>query len=264
MWGESQTKEGDESDSVFGPMTVLSNAPLRSPRQRYVWPEKALSLVRSTRVPKKEGATVVKQLQEITTYPEKACWRLAERHGFRRPHPRREWSREDVERMLKMCDSERPMSEIAEYFGTTVRTIHQKIIKHGKAAKHAGSIYTVSLISSVLHVTRPMVRQWGAEGRLELKSEVRGSVTVQFAEDADFERFCRDNHNYLIYEVGGRIAPRERIQFLKEFVMAAEMPDDHTARSHKREREAYAQQMKPEGDDDDYDDEENNQPYDQA
>jgi hypothetical protein len=78
------------------------------------------------------------------------------------------------------------------------------------------------------------VRQLAGESRLELKSEVRGSVTVQFAEDEEFERFCRKNHNYLIYEVGGRIAPRERIQFLKEFVMAAEMPDDHTARSHKR------------------------------
>ena len=41
--------------------------------------------------------------------------------------------------------------------------------------------------------------------------------------------------------VGGRIAPRERILFLKQFVIAADMPDDHTARSHRREREAYAQ-----------------------
>ena len=44
--------------------------------------------------------------------------------------------------------------------------------------------------------------------------------------------------------------------------MAAEMPDDHTARSHKREREAYVQQMKPEAEDED--DEENDEPYEQA
>ena len=100
------------------------------------------------------------------------------------------------------------------------------------------------------------MRQWAAESRLELQSEVRGSVTVQFAEDEEFERFCRKNHNYLIYEVGGRIAPRERMQFLKEFVMAAEMPDDHTARSHKREREAYVQQMKQEAEDEDIDENE--------
>jgi hypothetical protein len=81
-----------------------------------VWPEKALSLVRSTRTPKKDGAVVVKQLQEITMYPEKVCWRLAERHGFRRPHFRREWSREDIEQILKMCESDRPVTEIAEYF----------------------------------------------------------------------------------------------------------------------------------------------------
>jgi hypothetical protein len=29
-------------------------------------------------------------------------------------------------------------------------------------------------------------------------------------------------------------------EFLKAFVMAAQMRDDHTARSHRREREAYA------------------------
>ena len=44
--------------------------------------------------------------------------------------------------------------------------------------------------------------------------------------------------------------------------MAADMPDDHTARSHKREREAYAQQMKPKAADED--DEENNEPFDQS
>jgi transposase-like protein len=219
-----------------------------------VWPEKALTLVRSTRIAKKEGATVVKQLQEITTYPEKVCWRLAERHGFRRPHCRREWSQEDIDRILKMCESDRSVSEIAEYFGTTVRTIHQKIIKNGKTVGRNGSIYTVSLISGVLRVARATVRQWAAEGRLELKSETRGNVTVQFVTDDEFERFCRKNHNYLIYEVGGRIAPRERIQFLKEFVMAADMPDDHTARSHKRERDSYVQQMNPDADKEDDED----------
>jgi hypothetical protein len=60
-------------------------------------------------------------------------------------------------------------------------------------------------------------------------------------EDDEFERFCRDNLNYLIFMVGGRVAPRERILFLKQFVIAADMPDDHTARSHRREREAYAE-----------------------
>ena len=108
-------KRGGDSGS-YGPMSVLPNTQTRSPRQRYVWPEKALSLVRSTRTPKKDGAVVVKQLQEITMYPEKVSRRLAERHGFRRPHFRREWSREDIEQILKMCESDRPVTEIAEYF----------------------------------------------------------------------------------------------------------------------------------------------------
>ena len=43
--------------------------------------------------------------------------------------------------------------------------------------------------------------------------------------------------------------------------MAAEMPDDHTARSHKRERDAYAQQTKPEAEDEDT--EENDEQNDQ-
>ena len=101
-----------------------------------------------------------------------SCWRLAEGHGFRKPHFRREWSREDIELILKMCESDRPVTEIAEYFDTTVKTIHQKIIKNGKKVVRNGSIYTVSLISSVLRVTRPIVRQWAGESRLELKSEV--------------------------------------------------------------------------------------------
>ena len=38
--------------------------------------------------------------------------------------------------------------------------------------------------------------------------------------------------------------------------MAADMPDDHTARSHKREREACAQRMKPEAEYEDIDENE--------
>jgi hypothetical protein len=38
-----------------------------------------------------------------------------------------------------------------------------------------------------------------------------------------------------------RVARRERILCLKQFVIAADMPDDHTARSHRRERKAYAE-----------------------
>ncbi len=244
-------------------MNVLSNASIRSPRQRYVWPDKALSLVRNTRLPKKEGAAVVKQLQEITNYPEAACWRLADKYGFLRPHPQREWSREDDERIIKMCQDGRSVVEIAAYFGTTVRTIYMKIIRYGKRVERGGSIYTVALICAVLRVSPATVRGWGREGRLVLKSELRGSATVHFAEDDEFERFCRVNHNYLLYEVGGgRVPPRERFLFLRQFVIAPAMADDHTARSHKREREAYAQQMKSEADDED--DEENDDPHDQA
>ena len=72
---------------------------------------------------------------------------------------------------------------------------------------------------------------------LKIQQEQRGSAIAYIVEDDEFERFCRDNLNYLIFMVGGRIAPRERIQFLKEFVIAADMPDDHTARGHRRERE---------------------------
>jgi hypothetical protein len=230
-------------------MTVLRNVAKRLPRQRYVWPEKALSLVRSTRIPKKDGAMIVQQLKAITSYPEKACWRLAERHGFRRPLCRREWSQEDFEKIVKMCEADRPVSEIADYFGVSLKTIYQKIFKSGKRAGRSGSIYTVSLIAGVLHVGRPTVKQWAAEGRLQLKTEQRGGVTIQYLEDEDFERFCRENQNYLIYDVGGRIAPRERIRFLKEFVAAADMPDDFSARGHKRERHAYARQMSMDAED---------------
>ena len=48
--------------------------------------------------------------------------------------------REDIEQILKMCESDRPVTEIAEYFDTTVKTIHQKIIKNGKKVVRNGSI----------------------------------------------------------------------------------------------------------------------------
>jgi hypothetical protein len=213
-----------------------------SARHRYCWSEKALGIVRSTRIPKKDGALVVRQLQELTSYPEKACWRLAERFGFRRPNARRIWSQEDDDRILEMSEKY-AVRDIAARFHTTPRTIYLKIYHRQMQVGYGGVIYTVSMIANLLKVTPSTVRQWGAEGRIKLRQELREQVTVQFAEDLEFERFCRDNLTYLIFMVGGRIAPRERIQFLKEFVIAADMPDDHTARGHRRERIAYREQI---------------------
>src|ERR1019366_1766793 len=44
-----------EADSQVPPM-VVDHHRSRSPRQHYVWSEKALSIVRATRMPKKDGA----------------------------------------------------------------------------------------------------------------------------------------------------------------------------------------------------------------
>ena len=221
---------------------AFDNSHSRSPRQHYVWSEKALSIVRSTRIPKKDGVLVVQQLQALTGYPEKACWRLAERLGFRRPNARRVWSQEDISRIIELSETS-SIRDIAKRFKTTSRTIYLKIYHHHKTAGHNGMIYSVTVIANLLKVSPGTVKQWGTEGRLEIRQEQRGSVIAYIVEDDEFERFCRANLNYLIFMVGGRIAPRERIQFLKEFVIAADMPDDHTARSHRREREAYAQLM---------------------
>ena len=226
---------------------VFDNPRSRSPRQHYVWSEKALSIVRSTTIPKKDGALVVQQLHALTTYPEKACWRLAERFGFRRPQARRIWSQEDAARIIELSDTA-CIREIAKRFKTTPRTIYLKIYNHHKRAGHSGMIYTVSAITNLLKVPPATVKQWGAEGRLEIQQQQRGSVTAYIVEDDEFERFCRDNLNYLIFMVGGRVAPRERILFLKQFVIAADMPDDHTARSHRRERQAYAERTDSEDD----------------
>jgi hypothetical protein len=211
---------------------------LRQPRQHYCWSEKALAIVRSTRTPKKDGTLVVEQLQALTGYPKQTCWRLAERYGFRRPNARRVWTQEDIHRVLELADKI-PVREIAARFHTTSRTIYLKIYRHQRQVGYHGVIYTASMICNLLKVTHATVRQWGMDGRLKLRQETRGQATASVVDDFEFERFCRDNLTYLIFMVGGRIAPRERIQFLKEFVIAAEQPDDHTARSHRRERKAY-------------------------
>jgi transposase-like protein len=186
---------------------------------------------------------VVQQLRAHTAYPEKACWRLAERFGFRRPNARRVWSQEDIERIIELTETS-SIRDIAKRFRTTPRAIYLRIYRHHhRAGGRNGMIYTVSVISNLLKVGPGTVKQWGIEGRLKIQQEQRGSAIAYIVEDDEFERFCRENLNYLIFMVGGRIAPRERIQFLKEFVIAADMPDDHTARSHRREREAYSQLM---------------------
>ena len=55
------------------------------------------------------------------------------------------------------------------------------------------------------------------------------------------QEFGSGNESVFNFGKPQRVAPRDRILFLKQFVIAADMPDDHTARSHRRERQAYAE-----------------------
>jgi hypothetical protein len=90
------------------------------------------------------------------------------------------------------------------------------------------TLYTGSRISVVL---RPTVRRWEGD-RIELKSDLRPVFQFDVAKTASFSGSSVIT-NYPIYKVGGRIAPQQRIPFLREFDIAAQVPDDHIAHSAK-------------------------------
>jgi hypothetical protein len=207
----------------------------------YDWSPEAERLVRQKQ--RIHPSNLVEQLQAMTGYPLDACWRFAYKFGVKRPTRYHRWTRAEREKVLEMSEG-RPVGEIARHFGVSAKAIYHVIARSERRVSRRSEWFGLHAVARYLTVKPARVRSWIASEKLRGAIETHGQLTYTMISGAELAKFCKSYKSELLRQ---RI-PEKRIQFLVDYVIAAEMPDDYTARSSKLERRAYerGEFLKPE------------------
>lgn len=200
-------------------------------RRRYEWPREAEHIVRQ----KVHSTNIIQQLRHLTGFPEEACWRFAEKRGVRRSTRYRRWLTTEQQKLLEMSES-RSVKDIAAHFHCSESAVYHVIHRNQRRVGRGSEWFGLNTAARHLRVKIARLEQWVAAGKLNCVSEMHGGRNYRLISGAELCRFCKANRHELI---GQRIAEK-RMQFLIDYVFAAEVQDDYTARSSKREREAFA------------------------
>jgi hypothetical protein len=208
-----------------------SRPPLRC-RRRYDWPPEAERLARQK--PRIHPSHLVQQLHNITGHPVEACWRFVQKFGIQRPTRYRSWSGRDQGKVLEMSEL-RPVPEIAKHFGVSAKAIYHVVAKNHRRVARRSEWFGLNALAKYLTVKPEKVRGWIASEMLRCVVEEHGKLRYTLIAGAELVRFCKTYKEELLRQ---RI-PEKRILFLVDYVIAADVADDYTARSSKLEREAF-------------------------
>jgi hypothetical protein len=205
----------------------------RTPRsQRYDWPPEAERLAREK--PRMHPSHLVQRLHDITGHPVDACWRFVQKFGIQRPTRYRSWSEKDQEKVLEMSEL-RPVPEIAKHFGVSAKAIYHVIGKNHRRVARRSEWFGLNALAKYLTVKPQKVRGWIASEMLRCVVEEHGKLRYTMISGAELVKFCKTYKEELLRQ---RI-PEKRILFLLDYVIAADVADDYTARSSKLERKAF-------------------------
>jgi hypothetical protein len=177
---------------------------------------------------------LVQQLQEMTDYPIDACWRFLKKFGIQRPTRYRSWSARDQAKVLEMSE-QRPVGEIARHFGVSDKAIYHIIAKNHRSVARRAEWFGLHLLARYLTVKPEKVRTWLASEMLRGVVEEHGKLRYTMISGAELVKFCKTYKEELLRQ---RV-PEKRILFLLDYVIAADVADDYTARSSKLERKAF-------------------------
>jgi len=201
-------------------------------RQSYDWPPEAEKLARQK--PRIHPSNLIRQLRELTGFPLDACWRFVHKFGIQRPTRYRSWPQWEQEKVLEMSET-RPVPEIARHFGVSSKAIYHVVANNQRQVSRRSEWFGLHAIARYLTVKPARVRSWIASEKLKCVVEAHGKLRYTMISGAELLRFCREHKAELLRQ---RI-PEKRILFLVDYVIAADVPDNYTARSSKLERAAF-------------------------
>ncbi len=159
--------------------------------------------------------------------------------GIRSKRPQRAWTESEQQRLQKLIDLH-PVGEIAKILRRSQSSVWHMLYRMGASAAMGRDGFTKYTLAVALHISPIQVEAWINRGWLKAREVETGKVTRVIIASADFCDFCKAHTKDV---VGNRLT-KERLDFVYHFTF----PPSHTellpVRQSKKERNAYAAQMK--------------------
>lgn len=211
-----------------------------NPRRECRWSKAARDLVRANMsAVGTEVSALVTRLVEESGNPRWACRRFVRRMGIQSKRPQRVWTAPEQQRLLKLIDLH-PVNEIAKLMRRSQSSVWHMLQRLGANAKMGKDSFTKYTLALALHVRPETVQGWITQGWLKAQEMETGRSKRMVIEAEDFCEFCRQHTKDV---VGNRLT-EARLDFVYHFVFPPSHAELLPVRDSKKERGAYAAQLK--------------------
>jgi hypothetical protein len=233
------------SGVIHTPQIEVPSAPPVSPKQgrtrrEYRWSRTAREMVRNNpNASPAEFSALLTRLVGESGNPRWACRRFMHRMGMRSTRQHRRWTIQEQQRLVKLLDLH-PVPEIAKLMRRSQSSIWHMMERVGANAKMGKDSFTKYTLAVALHVRPEKIEEWINRGWLKTR-EVQTNAGKRTLIDA--EEFCEFCRKHTRDAVGNRLS-RERLEFVYHFAFPPSHAELLPVRESKKERNAFAAQMR--------------------
>lgn len=211
-------------------------------RREFRWSRTAREMVRNNpNASPAEFSALLTRLVQESGNPRWACRRFMHRMGMRSTRQHRRWTIQEQQRLVKLLDLH-PVPEIARLMRRSQSSIWHMMQRLGANAKMGKDSFTKYTLAVALHVRPEKIEEWISRGWLKTR-EVHTNAGKRTLIDA--EEFCEFCRKHTRDAVGNRLS-RERLEFVYHFAFPPSHAELLPVRESKKERSAFAAQMRKE------------------
>jgi hypothetical protein len=186
--------------------------------------------------------SLVAKLVQVSGNPRDACWRFARLAGIREKQAYRPWTRGEQQKLLDLI-AIHPVHEVTRLLRRSPASIRSMLQRLGATARMGQDWFTKYTLAEALHVRAEEVQKWVDRGWLKCRTVETGRLTREIIEADEFCTFCKQHRAEI---VGRRLNP-DRLSFVQTFVFPPSHMELLPVRESKKERAAYEEQMKKQG-----------------
>lgn len=173
--------------------------------------------------------------------PRAACLRFARQLGIEQKREYRLWSEKEQQQLLYLLETQ-PVRRVALRLKRSSFAIYGMLHRMGVSAKIGEDGFSKYLLANLLHCRPETIQKWVDQGLLPSQVEHTARQRRTIVASGDFEKFCKDHPEELLR----RRIRLDRLEFIFRFVFPRSHVDLLPVRASKKERTAYAEQMKSE------------------
>ena len=154
----------------------------------------------------------------------------------------RQWTKAEQQKLLDLIAS-RSLGEVTVLLRRSPTSVRAMLHRLGACARMGQDWFTKHTLAEALHVRADEVQKWIDRGLLRCRTVETNGLRRQIIDAEDFCDFCKGHRT----EIVGHRLNADRLSFVQTFVFPPSHMELLPVREAKKERAAYDEQMKKEG-----------------